>query len=99
MAIIVEEEKKSSNLANMVGWFIIIVVLLSAAYYIFLAAPAPVVITPPAGFNDITPITQISFDPTSVVNSTAFQTLKQSVPEPTSTGPVAVGRTNPFIAP
>ena len=99
MAIIVEEEKSRSNLTTLVGWFVIIVVILATVYYIFFAAPSPAVVTPPTGFADITSITQIQFDPASVVNSPAFETLKRSIPEPTSTGPVAVGRTNPFIAP
>jgi hypothetical protein len=99
MAIIVEEEKNSSNIASFVGWFIIITVVLAAAYYLFLVTPAPAIVTPPPGFNDITPITQINFDPTSVVKSAGFQALKHSIAEPTSTGPVAVGRTDPFVAP
>jgi hypothetical protein len=99
MAIIVEEEKNRSNLATLVGWFVILVVILAAAYYIFLAAPSPAVITPPTGFANITSITQIQFDPTSVVNSASFNSLKQSIPEPTSTGPVSIGRANPFVAP
>jgi len=99
MAIIVEEEKNKSNLTSLFGWFIIIVAIAAAGYYLFIASPPPTVITPPAGFSDISAITQITFDPSSVINSSGFTALQQTVAEPTSTGPVAIGRPNPFIAP
>ena len=99
MAIIVEEEKNRSNLPSMLGWFVILVVALAAAYYVFFAAPPVAVVVPPAAFQSIAPLAQISFDPQSVVSSTAFQSLRQYVAEPTSTGPTAVGRPNPFVSP
>lgn len=99
MAIIVEEEKNKSNITSLLGWFVILIVVAAAAYYLFFAVPAPTVITPPAGFENIVPITQISFNPQSVVSSSAFTSLVQTIPEPTSTGPAAIGRPDPFIAP
>jgi hypothetical protein len=99
MAIIIEEEKKTSNLTNLLGIVAILATVAVGAYYLFFVSVPPSIITPPAGFNDITPITQITFNPQSVVGSAAFTSLKQSIPEPTSTSPAAVGRTDPFLAP
>ena len=96
MAIIVEEEKNNSNLTSWLGVVIVILIAAAAFYYLFISQPDPAVITPPAGFEDITPIAQLNFDPTSVLQDTTFQSLKQPVAEPTSTGPQAVGKTDPF---
>ena len=99
MAIIVEEEKNRSNLAGVLGWIVLIGIIAAAAYYIFLAPPASVIVTPPADFAGISAITQVNFNPASVTSSTSFQALKQYISEPTSTGPGAVGRTDPFLVP
>jgi hypothetical protein len=96
MAIIVEEEKNNGNLTSWLGLILIFFIVVAAAYYLFFVTPAPAVITPPAGFADITPIAQVTFDPTTVLNNPTFQGLKQTIPEPTSTGPGAVGKPNPF---
>lgn len=97
MAILVEEEKKTSNGSALFGSVMIFIIIAAAAYYIFFASPPAVLVTPPPNFAIIAPIAQISFDPTSVLNSQNFQTLKQYIPEPSSTGPVPIGKTNPFM--
>ncbi len=100
MAIIIEEEKNNKmSITSLLGWFLLAIVLGAGVYYLFFAVPQPAIITPPAGFNNITPITQLTFNPQTVITSPAFTSLTQTVPEPTSTGPVPVGRPNPFIAP
>ncbi len=100
MAIIIEEEKiNKSNATNLLGWFVIIVALGAAAYYLFFVSAAPTIITPPAGFSNITPITQITINPQAVIASPQFTSLTQTVAEPTSTGPAAVGRQDPFLVP
>jgi len=97
MAIVVEEEKTNSNTPAVLGWLIIVVIVLASAYYIFFAAAPAVVVPPPPNFESIAPIAQISFDPTTLVSSPAFQALKQYIAQPTSTGPVPVGKSNPFL--
>jgi hypothetical protein len=97
MAIIVEEEKKKSDFSSSTGWIVMLVLAGVTSYYVFFASPPPTVTTPPPGYEDIAPITQIGFDPTSVANSSAFQALRQYIPEPTSSGPVSVGKQNPFV--
>ena|ERR1700722_13005911 len=99
MAIIVEEEKNRSNFASVIGWVVLLGIILVAVYYILFAPPAAVVVTPPVNFASVTAITQLNFNPTSVTSSTSFEALQQYVSEPTSTGPAAVGRTDPFLAP
>jgi hypothetical protein len=76
-----------------------VLIVLATAYYVFFASPTPAIITPPAGFADITSITQLSFHPTNVTNNPTFQGLKQDIAEPTAIGPTPLGRANPFIAP
>ncbi len=98
MAIIVDEERKSTNLMGLLGWAVVIVVLIVAAYYIFFAAPELVVISPPAGYQAIAPLSQVTLQPADVLNK--IQALTQpSFALPTPQGPAAVGRANPFIAP
>lgn len=98
MAIVIEEEgKNSSSTALVLGWVVVLAILLVAAYYIFFAAPPAVVVTPPANFQNIAPIAQINFDPASLLNGQSFQALKEYVAEPTSTGPVPIGKANPFV--
>lgn len=99
MAIIVEEEGNKSNAVSMLGWLVILGIVGAAVYYIFFVSPPPAVVTPPAGFEDITPIANVNFNPSSVISSPSFQALKQYVADPTSTGPTAVGRTDPFLTP
>lgn len=100
MAIIVEEEKSNINLVRIAAWGTIIVIICVAAYYILFASPELIVISPPAGFERIAPVSQFKLQPEEVLNSPAYQILKApSFPLPTPTGPAAVGRLNPFIAP
>lgn len=100
MAIIIEEERSKTNLVSLLGWSAIVIILLVATYYIFFAAPDLVNIAPPANFQNITPLAQISLAPEEVLTSPAFQALEPpSFPLPTPQGPAAVGRANPFIAP
>ncbi|HVO28538.1 MAG TPA: hypothetical protein VMT81_00965 [Candidatus Paceibacterota bacterium] len=99
MAIVIEEEKKNSNIAPFIGWFVILGILAVAAYYIFLAPPPAAVVSPPPQLADITALTQIGSSQVNVVSSTQFQSLRQYITEPTSTGPAPIGRTNPFVSP
>ena len=99
MAIIVEEEKNRSNLASMLGWLVILAAIGAAVYYLFFVIPPPALIKPPAGFQNITPITSINFDPESILGSPSFQSLKAYIAEPASSSPAAVGRQDPFLAP
>lgn len=101
MAIIIEEEKitNKAGITSLLGWFVMIVALGAAAYYLFFVSAPPAIITPPAGFSNITPITQLTINPQAVVTSPAFTSLTDTISAPTSTGPVPIGRQDPFITP
>lgn len=100
MAIIVEEEKNTTNYVRLIGWIVILAVIGAAVYYLFFAAPELVVIPPPAGFQNIAPISGVTLSPDSVLKSPTYVALNQPpFPLPTSTGPVSVGRADPFLAP
>jgi hypothetical protein len=100
MAIVIEEDKsKQKNGVSFLGLIIVVVILAVAAYFIFFVNPEPASITPPAGLENIDNASQVQVDPAGVTNSPSFQMLKQYISEPTSTGPVSVGRTDPFLIP
>lgn len=100
MAIIVEEEKNTKHIAGAAGWLAILIVLGFAAYYLFFA-PVPSSTGPlPANLQKLTPLANMTLDPQSVLQGAAFTALQPPpFALPTSTGPVAVGRPNPFVAP
>lgn len=100
MAIVVEEEKSRINVVRLGGWLVVIGVLLVAIYYIFFAAPQLVSIPAPTDLKNIMPVAQFNIQPEDILNSQAFQALKQpSFSLPTPQGPAAVGRQNPFLSP
>jgi hypothetical protein len=99
MAIIVEEGEKNNNLLGIVGWLVFLGIAGAAIYYVFFAQPNLVTIPATGNLGTIAPITQVSLHPETVVQAPAFAALKSTITLPTPQGPVAVGRTNPFIAP
>lgn len=101
MAIVVEGEKKPQTpIFSIVGWLAILAIAAAAVYYIFFAQPEFVVLVPTGGLSAIAPLTQQSSTLSqTAANEAALNTLHTTVPSPIPTGPAAVGRTNPFIAP
>lgn len=99
MAIVVEEEKKNSHVFGIVGWLVFLVALGASAYYVFFA-PAPAVTLPlSGGLNSIAPLAQSPVQPQTVEANPVLTSLSTTIAAPTSSGPVAVKRTNPFLAP
>ncbi len=99
MAIIIEEEGNKMNVVHLVGWLVFFAVVVVAAYYLFFASPQLIVVPPPNGYENIAPIAGYTIQPQDVLQSPAFQALKQPpFPLPSPSGP-AVGRSNPFVAP
>ena len=99
MAIVVEEEKKSSNTFAFFGWIIVAAIIVAAIYYIFFVTPVPAVIAPSGAAGTIGSIPSINVNPQDIVGGAEFQQLQPYIAEPTATGPVSVGRQNPFVAP
>lgn len=100
MAIIVEENGgKRSNLLGIIGWLVFLAVAAVAVYYIFFAQPELVTIPATGAIGTIAPITQISLQPSSVIQGPAFEALTSTVPLPSPQGPAGVGRPDPFVSP
>ena len=99
MAIVIEEEKKSSNILAFLGWIVVLAIIVAAVYYIFFVEPPSAVILPTGTLQSVGSLPIASVNPQDVVSNDEFRALKQYVSEPTSTGPVPVGRQDPFIAP
>src|SRR5689334_6014013 len=100
MAIIVSEERNSgASLIRLVGWLGVLAIIGAAIYYIFFVTPDVVVIPPSGNLQNIAPIASITIHPEDVINSAAFQSLQESIPAPSPSGPVSVGRSNPFMTP
>ena len=99
MAIVIEEEKKKNGILAFLGWIVVLVIIVVAVYYIFFELPPSAIILPTGTLESVGSLPATAVNPQDVVNNSEFQALQQYVSEPTSTGPVPVGRQNPFIAP
>ncbi len=99
MAIIVEEEQKKSGLLGIIGWLVFLAIAGAAVYYVFFAQPELVTIPASGTLGTIAPITQTALHPQTVVQGAAFQALKSTITLPSPSGPAAVSRPDPFIAP
>jgi hypothetical protein len=99
MAIVIEEEKKSSSALAFLGWIVVLAIIAVAIYYVFFALPPSAIILPTGTLESVGSLPATAVNPQDVVNNEEFRALQQYVAEPTSTGPVPVGRQNPFIAP
>jgi hypothetical protein len=85
MAIFIEEENKGGSKWFGFGLLIIILAIIGVAvYYLFFVQPQLVGTVVPVKLQAISDIKQISqFNPTEVLNSPFFASLKQIVPPPT----------------
>jgi hypothetical protein len=99
MAIVVEEEKKSSPMFAVAGVLVFIVVIGAAAYYLFIAQPTPAIVPSSGGLSAIASLTTSPVQPQDIESSTVLASFHTSVSAPTSTGPIGVGRLDPFVAP
>jgi hypothetical protein len=94
MAILVQEQKKGVNWFAIVVTLIIAAVVGLAAYFLFFIAPPGIEIIVPQQLESVIEISKIKFDPTAVINSPAFRSLRSYVGLP-SAG--QLGRANPFL--
>ncbi len=99
MAIVVEEDRKKSPMLGVAGWLVFVVILAAAAYFMFFA-PAPQVTLPLAGgLSAVAPLVQSPVQPQTVEADPVLGSLHSAISAPTSTGPAALNRPNPFLAP
>lgn len=93
MAIVLEEEKKPVNWFGIITAVIVIGVLFAGGYFMFFKKPELIEVVAPGKFQDISKISQLTFNPEELLNSPQFKALKQFGVEVTVPQP---GRTNPF---
>jgi hypothetical protein len=93
MAIVIEEEKKPVNWVAIASTAIFIVILFAGSYFLFFKKPEIVEEVVPKPLQDLSQISQLSFDPGAVLNSSKFKLLRQYTPEISAPTP---GRSNPF---
>ena len=102
MAIIVDEEKKPTHIFAILMWLSFLAIAIVAVYYIFFAAPQTEVLPISGGLSAIAPLAGDSVSqPQDIIKTAAFQAILQgtTIQPPSSTGPAAVGRPNPFLSP
>lgn len=93
MAIVLEQEKHPVNWVSLATAAVVIVSLFAGGYYLFFKKPELIETVTPEPVSDLSTISQIVFDPESVINSPTFKLLRQY--ETDIVIPPA-GRSNPF---
>jgi hypothetical protein len=99
MAIVVEEERTKSHVFAIAGWLVFLIMLAAAGYYLFFASPSTTSVPPSGGLGSIAPLAASPVQPQSVEQNPTLTALHTTIVAPTSTGPAAVGRSNPFLVP
>ncbi len=89
------QQKEKGRGALMLGGIAVILAILAATFYfLFFAAPPRIEVVLPRSLEAIAELSKISLDPSAVLGSEAFRSLKSYNGLP-SVG--RTGRTNPFI--
>ncbi len=94
MAIILEEGEKKFNWKGFMTVSAILLLLAGISYALFFAETPKIEIVVPQSVRSASELSQVQFDPASVVNSASFKALRRYVGEQT-TG--VLGRQNPFV--
>ena len=93
MAIVVEQEKKKANWITILSVAVFLGVVFFGGYYLFFKQPELIDVVVPAELERLRVISSVRFDPREVVDSPAFQGLRDfagTVPAPRT------GKANPF---
>ncbi len=93
MAITIEEEKKGVNWVGVIVGVIVAVSLFVAAYYLFFKRPELIEVTSLGRLEELQNVSQITFDPATLLESPEFKVLRQFGRDITLPTP---GRDNPF---
>ncbi len=94
MAIVVRERKTAFNWFSLTVWILLIALVFGLAYFLFFKQPEWVEILKPPGYENTTKLAKIHLDPSEVIQSEVFKSLKQ-YSEPPTIG--EIGRPNPFL--
>lgn len=93
MAFTIEGSKKNRGLGGLIAIVVSVGILLFATYYLFFTEPPQIEVFVPVELVKIKQISEVNIDPSGVINSSVFQSLKEHV------GPPQLGifgRSNPF---
>ncbi len=93
MAILIQEEKKSINIFPVLIVLLIVGVISFGIYALFFAPTPGIEVVLPGELQSAERISSIDVDPSTVINSREFRTLR-SYAGPASVG--SLGRDNPF---
>jgi flagellar basal body-associated protein FliL len=93
MAIVLEEEKKETNWVAVLIVIVIVAVLFAGVYFLFFKKPELIEVVAPKSLEDINKISQVSFNPQTVIEAPVFKLLRQYG---TAVTPPTPGRPNPF---
>lgn len=93
MAVIIDEEKKPVNWLMIGVAAVIVVIIFLAGFYLFFKKPELIETVAPKELDRLNSLSRVSFDPSSVLNSSAFKALRQYATPPALP---AAGRDNPF---
>jgi len=95
MAIVFEKQKKPINWIMILSIAFAIIFIGALTYYLFFAPTPQIDIVLPQPLDQAKTISSLEFtDPSVVVNSPSFQSLRQYVGTP---GVGTLGRSNPFV--
>lgn len=97
MAIIIKEERKPVNWFALAIIAVVLLVVFFGSYFIFFQKPELIDVVIPNELQEISRISQLSFDPEGIMSSPAFQSLRKytdAIPHTQTPG-----RENPFILP
>ncbi len=93
MAVIIDEEKKPVNWLMLGIVIAVVVIVFVGGYYLFFKKPELIETVAPQELDRLNSLSQVSFDPAGVLNSSVFKALRQYTTPPVL--PTA-GRDNPF---
>lgn len=94
MSIVIEEERKPVNWFALAIIFVVLGTLFFGSYFLFFQKPELIEVVVPTQLKDISQISELSFDPESIITSPVFQSLRQYTDAiPRTQIP---GRENPF---
>ena len=93
MAIVIEQKKKAISWFGVLTSVFFLLLILIGGYYLFFAPTPGIEIVAPSTLKTAVDLSKITFDPSSVVNSRQFKSLKIYTGLP---GVGGLGRGNPF---
>ncbi len=93
MAILVNDNSQARPKGKLITVIVVVVLLGLGVYYLFFAPTPFIEVVAPDQLRPITNISKIQLDPSKILNSPIYQSLREQVPAPAAG---SAGRPNPF---